>query len=47
MQRTKPYKAKEIEKKVIARWEKEKVYSLKSDKADDPKYYMLEMFPYP
>ncbi|MCJ7472769.1 MAG: leucine--tRNA ligase [Actinobacteria bacterium] len=47
MQRTRPFKPKEIEKKLIARWEKEKIYSLKSDKADDPKYYMLEMFPYP
>ena len=47
MQRTRPYKAKEIEKRLIARWEKEKIYSLKSDKIDDPKYYMLEMFPYP
>jgi leucyl-tRNA synthetase len=47
MQRTKPYKAKEIEKRLTSRWEKEKVYSLKSDKVNDPKYYMLEMFPYP
>jgi leucyl-tRNA synthetase len=47
MQRTRPFKAKEIEKKLIARWEKEKIYSLKSDKDGDTKYYMLEMFPYP
>ncbi|MFC2144769.1 leucine--tRNA ligase [Actinomycetota bacterium] len=47
MQRTRPYKAKEIEKRIIARWDKEKVYSLKSNKPDDPKYYILEMFPYP
>ena len=47
MQRTRPFKPKEIEKKLTSRWEKEKIYSLKSDKADDPKYYMLEMFPYP
>jgi len=47
MQMTRPFKAKEIEKKLIAKWEKEKIYSLKSDKASDTKYYMLEMFPYP
>ncbi len=47
MQRTMLYKAKEIEKRLIARWEKERVYSLRSDKAGDPKYYILEMFPYP
>ncbi len=46
MQRTRPYKAKEIEKRLIARWEKDRAYSLRSDKSHS-KYYMLEMFPYP
>ncbi|MCJ7665931.1 MAG: class I tRNA ligase family protein, partial [Actinobacteria bacterium] len=46
MQRTNPYKAKEIEERLIARWEKERIYSLRSSKKD-PKYYILEMFPYP
>jgi len=40
------YKPREIEEKLTKKWEKEKIYSLKSDK-DDPKYYVLEMFPYP
>ncbi|MBM3701700.1 MAG: leucine--tRNA ligase [Actinobacteria bacterium] len=40
------YKPQEIEERLIKKWEKEKIYSLKSDK-DDPKYYILEMFPYP
>lgn len=40
------YKPREIEEKLTKKWEKEKIYSLKSDK-DDPKYYILEMFPYP
>jgi len=40
------YRPEEIEKKIIKKWEKEKIYSLKSSK-DDPKYYVLEMFPYP
>ncbi len=42
----KPYKPQEIEEKLNKKWEKERIYSLKSDK-DDPKYYVLEMFPYP
>jgi leucyl-tRNA synthetase len=40
------YNPEEIEEKLIKKWEKEKIYSLKSSK-DDPKYYLLEMFPYP
>jgi len=40
------YKPREIEEKLTKKWEKEKIYSLKSDK-NDPKYYVLEMFPYP
>ncbi|MCJ7727930.1 MAG: class I tRNA ligase family protein, partial [Actinobacteria bacterium] len=40
------YKPREIEEKLTKKWEKEKIYSLKSDK-NDPKYYILEMFPYP
>jgi len=40
------YEPGKIEKKLIEKWEKEKVFSLKSSK-DDPKYYLLEMFPYP
>jgi len=40
------YKPEEIEKRLIKKWEKEKIFSLKSSK-DDPKYYLLEMFPYP
>lgn len=35
-----------IEKKWIKIWDKEKIYSLKSNH-DKPKYYVLEMFPYP
>ncbi len=35
-----------IEKKWIKIWDKEKIYSLKSN-YDKPKYYVLEMFPYP
>ncbi|MEA2015601.1 MAG: leucine--tRNA ligase [Actinomycetota bacterium] len=40
------YNPREIEKRLIKKWEKEKIFSLKSSK-DDPKYYLLEMFPYP
>jgi len=40
------YNPAEIEDKLIRKWEKEKIYSLRSSK-DDPKYYLLEMFPYP
>ena len=46
MQDNRQYKAREIEKKLIDRWEKEKLFSLKTDNKD-PKYYILEMFPYP
>ncbi len=40
------YRPKEIEGKLTEKWEREKIYSLKSDRSD-PKYYVLEMFPYP
>ncbi len=46
MQDKRRYQAKEIEEKIIKKWEEEKIFSLKTGK-DDPKYYMLEMFPYP
>jgi leucyl-tRNA synthetase len=46
MQDDRQYKAIEIEEQLIKRWEKERLFSLKTNKAD-PKYYMLEMFPYP
>lgn len=42
----KSYVPKEIEKKLAKKWEIEKIYSLKFDKRE-PKYYVLEMFPYP
>ncbi len=42
----KTYDATAIEKKWIERWNREGIYNLKSNKKD-PKYYMLEMFPYP
>ncbi len=42
----KSYKPQEIEEKLNKKWEKERIYSLKSDK-NNPKYYVLEMFPYP
>jgi len=42
----KSYEPKEIEEKLVKKWDIEKVYSLKSDKKE-PKYYVLEMFPYP
>ncbi len=40
------YNPHEIEKRLVRRWEKEKIYSLKYSK-DNLKYYVLEMFPYP
>jgi leucyl-tRNA synthetase len=43
---SKTYRPNEIEEKIIKKWEDEKLYSLKSSKKD-PKYYILEMFPYP
>jgi len=46
MQDQKRYKAVEIEEELIKEWEKERLFSLRSGK-EDPKYYMLEMFPYP
>ncbi len=40
------YDSLAMEKKWIKIWDKEKIYSLRSD-YDKPKYYVLEMFPYP
>jgi len=40
------YRPHEIEERLVKKWEKEKIYSLKHHK-DDLKYYALEMFPYP
>ncbi len=40
------YEPQSIEKKWLEIWNKEKIYSLKSSKVK-PKYYVLEMFPYP
>ncbi|HAJ95093.1 MAG TPA: hypothetical protein DCP02_02555, partial [Actinobacteria bacterium] len=46
MQNKRQYQEKKIEKKIIKKWDREKIFSLKTGK-EDPKYYMLEMFPYP
>ena len=40
------YVFKDVEGKWQARWEKEGIYEV-SDFSDRPKYYCLEMFPYP
>ncbi|MCF8011204.1 MAG: leucine--tRNA ligase [Clostridiales bacterium] len=40
------YNFKEIEKECQERWEAEDIYSI-PDYSDKPKYYCLEMFPYP
>ncbi|MBM3708140.1 MAG: leucine--tRNA ligase [Actinobacteria bacterium] len=40
------YNPQKIESKWIKIWEEKKLYSLKSSR-DNPKYYVLEMFPYP
>jgi len=40
------YNFKDIEKKWQKKWEKEDVYKT-SDSTDKPKYYILDMFPYP
>jgi len=40
------YDFRQIEEKLLKKWETEKTYSLKSKKGD-PKFYILEMFPYP
>jgi leucyl-tRNA synthetase len=40
------YKFKEIEKKWQAEWKARKVYEVKEDESK-PKYYVLDMFPYP
>ncbi|MGM0365248.1 MAG: leucine--tRNA ligase [Actinomycetota bacterium] len=42
----KTYNATKIEKKWTREWNRQGIYNLKTSK-DDPKYYMLEMFPYP
>jgi leucyl-tRNA synthetase len=46
MQDREKYSPKKIEEKIMKKWEKEKIFSLKTGR-DDPKYYILEMFPYP
>ncbi|MFH2018954.1 MAG: class I tRNA ligase family protein, partial [bacterium] len=40
------YNHKSIEKKWRKYWDKEKIYQTKEDKSK-PKYYVLDMFPYP
>ncbi|MBC7587801.1 MAG: DUF559 domain-containing protein, partial [Chitinophagaceae bacterium] len=40
------YKFKEIEKKWQEKWKADKVYQV-SNESDRPKYYVLDMFPYP
>ena len=40
------YNAKSVEKKWQIAWEKKKVFQAKTD-LKKPKYYVLEMFPYP
>ena len=40
------YRAREIEEKIIKKWDRDGLFSLKTGK-EDPKYYILEMFPYP
>src|SRR6201993_2243218 len=40
------YNFKDIEKKWQARWAKEKTFATR-DNSDKPKYYVLDMFPYP
>ncbi|GLQ04953.1 leucine--tRNA ligase [Sneathiella chinensis] len=40
------YNAKEIEAKWQSRWEQEKTFEVETD-TSRPKYYVLEMFPYP
>lgn len=40
------YNPQEIEKKWQKKWEEEQVYKTEADPAR-PKYYALEMFPYP
>src|SRR6266513_5797276 len=40
------YNFKDIEKKWQARWAKEKTFAASND-ASKPKYYVLDMFPYP
>ncbi len=40
------YNPAEIEKKWKAQWKKDKVYAV-SNNSDKPKYYVLDMFPYP
>ncbi len=42
----KPYDHRKIEKKWQKEWEKKKVYKTE-DSSDKPKFYILDMFPYP
>jgi leucyl-tRNA synthetase len=46
MEENKLYNFSEIEKKWQKKWEKDKVFEV-SENSDKPKYYVLEMFPYP
>jgi leucyl-tRNA synthetase len=41
------YKFNEIEKKWQGKWEAEKTFAASDSKRDKPKYYVLDMFPYP
>lgn len=41
------YNHLEIEKKWQARWEKEKTFKTDTTDFSKPKYYILDMFPYP
>src|SRR5918999_1707559 len=40
------YNFREIEKKWQQQWKEKKVYAVSND-SDRPKYYVLDMFPYP
>ncbi|HWY39002.1 MAG TPA: class I tRNA ligase family protein [Bacteroidia bacterium] len=41
------YNFKDIEKRWQQRWAKEKTFAAKNDDTSRPKYYVLDMFPYP
>ena len=41
------YRPAEIEPKWQKRWIDDRVFSYRGKSSDKPKYYMLEMFPYP
>ena len=42
----KQYSAKEVEQKWQQKWQREQTFRVTED-SDKPKYYLLEMFPYP